>query len=334
MKNYCVILILLVILISCNKSIKDISSYDVKKKELELKEREISNIGNSASKMTEYDYYEKLRLERENRQISQIKTFDLTSQLKDSALRTELSGEYEGNLEIPACCNSFFNSNGKIYLDLTTDPITFVYDGVLRKDCYYFDKKLLYNKDNYSGNRDEAAGWFEKLNERWVLWLKSDGVDYLKDSVLKPYPVFKVGNLDLCRVKINEYLKDEKEFKVFFDKFFLAFVNSEFKTVNELINFPLVDESYYPDGETVSKNILTIEEFLRRFEFKMNYGFRDSTKMNSKEYIEQIKNHDYFFKNYNSSQINPGVYIWYGVYGFVFDKLNGEYRLVKIYDFV
>lgn len=264
---------------------------------------------------------------------NQTKSVNYESKFKetDSTVRNELSGEYEGNLEIPACCNSYFNANSRIYLDLTTDPITFVYDGVLRKDCYYFDKKLLYNKDNYSGNRDEAAGRFEKLNERWVLWLKSYG--QLTDSGIKPYPVFKLANLDLCRVKINDYLKDEKEFKVFFDKFFLAFVNSEFKTVSELINFPLVDESYYPDGETVSMNILTNKEFLRRFEIKMNYRFRDPIKMNSKEYKELIKVHDYTFKNYINSQINYGVHIWYGVYGFVFDNVNGEYRLVKIYDY-
>ncbi len=113
----------------------------------------------------------------------------------------------------------------------------------------------------------------------------------------------------------------------------LAFVNSEFKTVSELINFPLVDESYYPDGETVSMNILTNKEFLRRFEIKMNYRFRDPIKMNSKEYKELIKVHDYTFKNYINSQINYGVHIWYGVYGFVFDNVNGEYRLVKIYDY-
>ena len=250
---------------------------------------------------------------------------------KDSAIRTELSGEYEGNLELPACCNSFFNANGKIYLDLTTDSITFIYDGVIKKDYYYFDRKILYKGDNFSGNKGEPAGWFEKLNGNWVLLLKSYG--QLTDSGKKPYPVFKVGNLDLCRVKINNYLKDEKEFKMFFDKFFLAFVNSEFKTVNELINFPLVDESYYTDGETVSKNILTIDEFLRRFEIKINYRRRDSIRMNSNEYIELIKDHDYFFKNYINSQINSEVHIWYGVYGFVFDKVNNEYRLVKLYDY-
>jgi len=40
MTNYCVIPMLLIIFISCNNSNKDISSYDLKKKELGIKEKE------------------------------------------------------------------------------------------------------------------------------------------------------------------------------------------------------------------------------------------------------------------------------------------------------
>jgi len=71
----------------------------------------------------------------------------------------------------------------------------------------------------------------------------------------------------------------------------------------------------------LSKEIRSGNELYQRIEI-----YLAKVETNPKEYFVDKK----CFKEMESNDFNGGNYIFYGIFNLVFDKINGEYKLVKL----
>ncbi len=241
--------------------------------------------------------------------------------LTEEELKYELSGKYEGILEIPLCCDSYDYKYGTAYIDVTKSPITFIYSGVIydSTDYYYEDKKILAKNFAYSGN--PLVGWFEKINGNWVFWQRFDGDEEDGLSIKKPGYITKTSNLDYSRSEIKLYYDQQTEFEKFWELFKNAVLSSDYNALSNLIDFPLKDDSYLSKEFQLPIEINSGIEFHKRLKL---YLSNSQTTLN--EYFADKK----CFKEMESNDFNGGMYISYGIYNLVFNKVNGEYKLVMM----
>lgn len=238
--------------------------------------------------------------------------------LTDEQLRKELSGKYEGKLEVPLCCDSYDYNNGFVYFDLTKSPITIIYSGVIYDTNYYYeDKKIFIKYDGYSGN--PLIGWFEKQNGNWVYWQRFDGYedDGLTDK--KPGFVTKKSNLETCLYEIDSYFSEQRIFKNFLETFKQAIINSDYEYLDNRILFPIQDGTgFYRENFKLSEEISSSKEFCKRIKLYLDNNHNSLEDYFSKPIKEMEANVDY-----------PGAYFIYGSFNLIFDKVNGEYKLVR-----
>jgi len=243
--------------------------------------------------------------------------------LTEEDLKYELSGKYEGILEIPLCCDSYDYKYGNAYIDVTKSPITFIYSGVIydSTDYYYEDKKILAKNFAYSGN--PLVGWFEKINGNWVFWQRFDGDEEDVLSIKKPEFITKRSDLDDSKSEIQFYYNQQTEFEAFWEKFRNALINSDYNTLSDFIDLPLKDESYLTNENKLPTEINSGIEFYQRMQIFLN-NFESTPTPN--EYILDKK----CYKEMENNDFNGAKYIFYGIFNLVFDKINGEYKLVML----
>lgn len=257
-----------------------------------------------------------------DKSIEEIENNSAYGTLTDSELRYELSGKYEGIIEIPECCNSFDYKYGTVYIDVTKTSITFIYGGVIYDDnnYYYENKKIFSNYYAYSGNN--LVGWFEKKNGNWVFWQRFDGTedDYITDK--KPDFISKTSNLKDCQSEINSYIDQEEAFKNYWSNFKNSILNNDVNSLSNLINFPLIDETWHREDVGLSKEINDADEFLKRIKLILEkVETTPDIYFIDQSYYKEMEANDYF----------GGMYSMSGMFNLAFDRINGQYKLVKFF---
>ena len=239
----------------------------------------------------------------------------------EEELRKELSGKYEGILEIPLCCDSYDYKYGTVCIDVTKTTITFIYSGVIydSTNYYYEDKKILVKHNAYSGN--PLVGWFEKKNGNWLFWQSFDGYEDDGLSDKKPDFITKKVNIEDCNSEITSYINQETAFNEYWVTFKNAILNKDINLLSNLVSLPLKDETSWSDEHKLSKEIRSGNELYQRMEI-----YLAKVETNPEEYFVDKK----CFKEMESNDFNGGNYIFYGIFNLVFDKINGEYKLVKL----
>jgi len=205
---------------------------------------------------------------------------------------------------------------------VTTTPITFIYSGVIydNTNYYYEDKKILVKHDAYSGN--PLVGWFEKINGNWVFWQRFDGYeeDYLTGK--KPDFITKKANLADSQSEIKSYIHQEELFKNYWSDFKNSILNNNEVSLSNLVNFPLTDETSYREEFMLTTDIIDADEFLKRLKLILEKSqTTPDIYFIDKGYYKEMEGNEYF----------GGMYSFSGMFNLVFDRLNGEYKLVRFF---
>lgn len=245
-----------------------------------------------------------------------------TTALSEDELRKELSGKYEGILEIPMCCNSYEYKYGSVYIDVTKDPITFIYSGIIydNSDYYYENKKILAKQYAYSNN--PIVGWFEKKFDNWIFWQRFDGTeeDYVTDK--KPDFITKKSGIADCRAEINSYIEQEEVFKSYWSEFRSSIINSKINSLSSLIDFPLMDETSHREEAGFTREINDAGEFIRRMKLIL-----EKAKTTADIYFIDQR----YYKEMEANEYFGGMYSFSGMFNLVFDRINGNYKLVRFF---
>ncbi|MBK8383784.1 MAG: hypothetical protein IPL16_18220 [Ignavibacteria bacterium] len=246
----------------------------------------------------------------------------------EDELKKGLSGKYEGILEVSLGSEMYDHKKGTVYFDLTADPIIYIYSGVnanSNSNLYYYEnKKILSRTDddayllqNKSFQENTLQGWFEKIDNEWVYWQKFEGYDEEGLDIRKPDYLRKTANLESSKQDIDLYLSQEAIFKEYWDKFKQAMIQADMNSLDNLIVFPLKDETKLYDERKV---INTASEFHKRINKYINEaqknpdGYFDKGCIKVME-IEEDHNFDYIF---------------YGDFFLLIDRINGEYKVVRL----
>lgn len=250
------------------------------------------------------------------------KNLNILYNLSEADLRKELSGRYEGLLEFHGCCNSTGYQDGVVYFDLTSDIIIFIYDGVTKSDYYYKEGKI-FSETEFSEDNSEI-GWFEKLNDSWVFWQIFQGYQYDDGTLTKPDYVTKKEDIDFCRSEINAYLNDENDMKLYWEKLKNAIINSEENILSDLVNFPLTDETSFCKRNNLKNQINNSKEFIYRLQLEL-----EKMETSSEDFFIQFT----YSKRMKNQQYLSGKYFLWGYFSFIFEKINGQYKIVRLFDF-
>jgi len=236
--------------------------------------------------------------------------------LMETELKKELSGKYEGVLEVSYCCENYEYKNGSVYIDLTVDPIVFIYSGVIGNQYFYENTKIFSKSDD--NHENSISGWFEKINGQWVFWQTFEGYD--DEGEKKPDYITKTANLESCKSEIDSYLVEENVFKSYLEIFIRALKDSDLNVLSSSILFPITDNTIYSGNHKLQKEINSPNEFVRRIKLYL-YDSQNSID----EYFGNIK----YEKEMELNESNSGAYILYGGFNLVFGKVNGEYKLLR-----
>jgi len=241
--------------------------------------------------------------------------------LMETELKKELSGKYEGVLEISYCCENYEYKNGSVYIDLTVDPIVFIYSGVIINSNYYSEnKQILSNILSKYNEQFETTfkGWFEKINGQWVFWQTFEGYDEEGLGNRKPDYITKTVNLESCKSEIDSYFSQEVIFKEYWDKFKQAILNEDINALSNFVKFPIEDNvSNWTEKRPV---INSASEFYHRIIKYLNESQTSPEVYFKKDCHREMEISDY-----------RGCYIFYGgKFNLLFEKINGEYKVVTL----
>ncbi|MBK6771850.1 MAG: hypothetical protein IPG78_06975 [Ignavibacteria bacterium] len=234
--------------------------------------------------------------------------------LMETELKKELSGKYEGVLEVSYCCENYEYKNGSVYIDLTVDPIVFIYSGVIGNQYFYENTKIFSKSDD--NHENSISGWFEKL------MVNGFSGRHLKDMMMKekkkPDYITKTANLESCKSDIISYFSQEAIFKEYWDNFKQAIINADIYSLSHSVKYPLVDEGFdYANRKTIN----SASEFYHRIIKYLNESQTSPEIFFNKECHREME----------ISDGCGGCYIFYGgKFNLVFEKIKGEYKVVRL----
>jgi len=162
-------------------------------------------------------------------------------------------------------------------------------------------------------------GWFEKINGQWVFWQTFEGYDEEGLGNRKPDYITKTTNLESCKSEIDSYFSQEAIFKEYWDKFKQAILNEDINALSNFVKFPIEDNvSNWTEKRPV---INSASEFYHRIMMYLNESQTSPEVFFDKE----------CYKVMEISYDFTGCYIFNGgIFNLVFDKINGEYKVVTL----
>ncbi|HCA42587.1 MAG TPA: hypothetical protein DEP28_04960 [Bacteroidetes bacterium] len=259
---------------------------------------------------------------------NQRENFNNVIENKISDVNGDFSGIYEGVLEISLCCLDYDRYYGKVIVDVTTNPLIFIFDGVNWNSKNTL--KFLNNKIVYSDNENIILAYFENQDEDVIMKIKSEeyidgngfGYDHNtgKEIELEEYySLRKTETIENAENIIKGYTEQEIKIKDFWINLKQAYISKDFDKIVDLSIIPLPIKPLNEDPDRKRK-INSRKELLK---FYMNFFDNEFLNFNEDGPHKYVENF--------GVEIMKGKYVLSSSKSYlILSEVNGEIKIIDL----